>query len=28
MITIHAGMYVISEFFSHKSKIYYSISDK
>lgn len=28
MIVIHAEMYDISEFFSHKSIIYYSISDK
>ncbi|MBB3054932.1 hypothetical protein FHS11_001349 [Mucilaginibacter gotjawali] len=28
MIVIHAEMYDMSEFFSHKSKIYYSIPDK
>ncbi len=28
MIVIHAEMYIISHFFSHKSIIYYSITDK
>jgi hypothetical protein len=28
MIVIHADKYITSEFFSHKSKIYYSITDK
>jgi len=28
MIDMHAEMYILSEFFSHKSKIYYSIPDK
>ena len=28
MVDIHAEMYVYAEIFSHKSKIYYSITDK
>jgi hypothetical protein len=28
MLDMHAQMYMISDFFSHKSIIYYSIPDK